>query len=307
MLDALSEFKPVLYNGQLIRFEMPLTGEPIACLGPRCAEIVCEGPDACEFISRITTLTPQHLQDGDHQLGFILEHNGKIKVSFDLLRHDEHRVSLLCTPEERDVLYSTLDMYHFAEALTLSDGAHRNYLIVFDRDHEHLNTVSKHLKLNAWRSNPQVQIRVYDRAHFVQALEAVLTPGGRIDGVETFEKLRVGLGTGNWLTEFTSKVTPLDVNGLSGIVQQKGCYPGQEVIERTIAIGRPARKLAMVVGSTLDVGTEILDTESQVVGLISSVVPFDETSMCGLAIVKGRLSADSTYTTTHGNVILRDF
>ncbi|MGB0647340.1 MAG: hypothetical protein ACPGQS_09215 [Bradymonadia bacterium] len=307
MFNVISEFEPVLHNGHIVRFGKPPSGEAVACLGPVCAELLCEGPDTCEFISRITSLTPQHLKNGEHQLGFILEHNGKIKVSFDLLKHDNHRVSLFCSPEERDTLFNALDMYHFAEALTLSDGAHQYYMVVFDRDHQLLNAVKTQLTLKAWRSNPDVEIRVYQKEHFIQALETVLKQGGRIDGIEAFEKLRIGLGTGNWLTEFTSSVTPLDVNALAGIVQQKGCYPGQEVIERTLAIGRPARRLVMVVGPQFNLGEEVFDTEGHVVGLISSVIEFNETSMCGLAIVKGRISADNTYKTETGSLVLRDF
>ena len=227
---------------------------------------MCEGPDACEFISRITSLTPQRLEKGEHRLGFILEHNGKIKVSFDLFKHDDNRVSLLCAPEEHDTLLNALEMYHFAEALSLSTGPHQYYMVVLDREHDPLNTIEAQITLNGWRSNPSLQIRVYRQEHFVQVLETVLSKGGRIDGIEAFEKLRIGLGIGNWLTEFTNGVTPLDVNALAGIVQQKGCYPGQEVIERTIAIGRPARKLVMVLGPILDPGGEILDAEGQVVG-----------------------------------------
>ena len=63
----------------------------------------------------------------------------------------------------------------------------------------------------------------------------------------------------------------------------------------------------MVLGPILDPGGEILDAEGQVVGLISSVIEIDETSMCGLAIVKGRLNVNQTYTTTNGTLVLRDF
>jgi folate-binding protein YgfZ len=39
---------------------------------------------------------------------------------------------------------------------------------------------------------------------------------------------------------------PLEINLETAIHDQKGCYPGQEVIEKIIAIGSPAKKLCLV-------------------------------------------------------------
>ncbi len=39
---------------------------------------------------------------------------------------------------------------------------------------------------------------------------------------------------------------PLEINLQSAIHDQKGCYPGQEVIEKIIAIGSPSKRLCMV-------------------------------------------------------------
>ena len=41
-------------------------------------------------------------------------------------------------------------------------------------------------------------------------------------------------------------VNPLEVNLNHAIADQKGCYPGQEVIEKIIALGSPARRLCQL-------------------------------------------------------------
>jgi len=48
--------------------------------------------------------------------------------------------------------------------------------------------------------------------------------------------------------EFTNKgeSNPLEVNLNHAIHDQKGCYPGQEVIEKIIAIGSPSKQLCLV-------------------------------------------------------------
>jgi folate-binding protein YgfZ len=46
--------------------------------------------------------------------------------------------------------------------------------------------------------------------------------------------------------ELDGKTNPLEVNLRHAISDQKGCYPGQEVIEKIIAIGSPARRLCLL-------------------------------------------------------------
>ncbi len=48
--------------------------------------------------------------------------------------------------------------------------------------------------------------------------------------------------------EFLSngEMNPLEVNLRSAVHDQKGCYPGQEVIEKIISLGSPAKKLCLL-------------------------------------------------------------
>jgi folate-binding protein YgfZ len=46
------------------------------------------------------------------------------------------------------------------------------------------------------------------------------------------------------------ETNPLEVNLRSAIHDNKGCYPGQEVIEKIISLGSPAKKLCLLEGDT---------------------------------------------------------
>src|SRR5690606_34194147 len=48
--------------------------------------------------------------------------------------------------------------------------------------------------------------------------------------------------------EITETFNPLEVGLKDSIADSKGCYPGQEVIEKIIALGSPARRLARIDG-----------------------------------------------------------
>ncbi|MBU6375957.1 MAG: tRNA-modifying protein YgfZ, partial [Bdellovibrionales bacterium] len=46
--------------------------------------------------------------------------------------------------------------------------------------------------------------------------------------------------------EITHEVMPLELGLYDGVAESKGCYPGQEVIERVISQGAPPRRLVLV-------------------------------------------------------------
>jgi folate-binding protein YgfZ len=46
--------------------------------------------------------------------------------------------------------------------------------------------------------------------------------------------------------EITDATGPLEIGLTDAIAGQKGCYPGQEVIEKIISLGAPAKRLALV-------------------------------------------------------------
>ena len=96
--------------------------------------------------------------------------------------------------------------------------------------------------------------------------------------------------------EFGDHCTPLDASGADGLTDGKGCYPGQEVIERTIALGRPARALVSVESeSPLHAGAA-LSADGATVGTITSGVEYSESSWLGLALVKSRAADRDAFT-----------
>jgi len=83
------------------------------------------------------------------------------------------------------------------------------------------------------------------------------------------------------------ETNPLEINLQSAIHDQKGCYPGQEVLEKIIAIGSPSKRLCLVKviadERESSAGLEIkvpLELDDGVGRLTSFVAPY------GLAIVR---------------------
>lgn len=86
--------------------------------------------------------------------------------------------------------------------------------------------------------------------------------------------------------EFKSDGTsnPLEVNLSSAIHDQKGCYPGQEVIEKILSLGSPARRLCLLATdeiSEISCPATLFGPDGQEAGTLTS---FEKT--LGLAVLK---------------------
>jgi folate-binding protein YgfZ len=98
------------------------------------------------------------------------------------------------------------------------------------------------------------------------------------------------------------KTNPLEVNLAHAIADQKGCYPGQEVIEKMISIGSSPKRLVTLKSlSRIEEGDPIMDA-SQQVGTVTSAVQ-DGPFWFALAIVR-KTHCKVGHTFTHrGNTL----
>lgn len=99
------------------------------------------------------------------------------------------------------------------------------------------------------------------------------------------------------------KTSPLDINLNQAISDQKGCYPGQEVIEKVIAIGQAPKRLKYF--QTLDLSIKENDklfyvsenNSVQEVGIITSTFQDNSNTpaiLHGLAIIRKTVAAPGT-------------
>ena len=111
---------------------------------------------------------------------------------------------------------------------------------------------------------------------------------------------RIRSGTPAHPHEFSDAVTPLDSGGMDGITDGKGCYPGQEVIERTLALGKPSRTLKCFTARDEVSRDEDVFTGERKVGRVTSVLKFPNGPYMGLALIKSASAEALTWTTNNG-------
>jgi folate-binding protein YgfZ len=173
------------------------------------------GSDAIDFLQRVTTIDLQGLGVESANFGFLLRANGKIVEFFHATRL-EHS-ALLASPHA-ETLIAELEKLHFREDLEFSIVAGRRVTL-------------------EWSGS--------------MASARLTTDAGAPMTVEAFHDARVA-ETFPWVDhEITNEVTPVEVNGLFAVSRDKGCYPGQEVIEKMLS-GRIPRKLVRMDAEQLD-------------------------------------------------------
>ena len=123
-------------------------------------------------------------------------------------------------------------------------------------------------------------------------------------GELAWEALRIEAGLPRWACEVDARAIPNELDWLrTGVHLNKGCYPGQETIARTVNLGRPPRRLVQLQlagwqGQLPEVGARVYlpagdNPAGKVVGAITSVARHWELGNIALALVRRGVPAQA--------------
>ena len=123
-------------------------------------------------------------------------------------------------------------------------------------------------------------------------------------GELAWEALRIVAGLPRWAREVDARAIPNALDWLrTGVHLNKGCYPGQETIARTVNLGRPPRRLVQLQlagwqGQLPEVGARVYlpagdNPAGKVVGAITSVARHWELGNIALALVRRGVPAQA--------------
>ena len=195
------------------------------------------GADTMDLLNRLLTLDTKRLEIAQGSWAFLLDHRGQVKQAMWLLKLSiDHFLAISETGGAE--LADALDMFVFSEDVHFSH-LHESVCIYTSGNVNQVYLSQKH-----WSSIP---IKLFNHQEGERSRESLLI-GPRTDLSELqlpslsereFTQFRISLNGSLPSREYRSG-TPLDVSRV-GVSEGKGCYPGQEVIERTIALGKPAQ------------------------------------------------------------------
>ncbi len=237
------------------------------------------GPDAQDFLHRVTTVHTKSLQIGQGASGCFLTPQGKIRVYFKLWCIDQNAYAFEFdsgspAPIWREELLGAIEQYTFSENMTLSQSAKEWESIWIFGDPTQTAALAQEDMTQAFGSSLAPQncwslpegIRVcrhsdsdYSRPWFslwaskerlqrwLQQHDSILKPTS-FEALEQWRIQSLRPRVGSEIQE-QNRPLPLEVGLNEAVSDQKGCYPGQEVIEKIIALGAPPRRLVLLSGA----------------------------------------------------------
>ena len=277
--------------------------------------LVFAGADCAPFLNRLLTYDITTMNPGDGARPFLLDARGRIRATFNLLCVATDEFWVDTAPGTGDALCAALDMYHFGERFEMSPQTGQTaFSVQGAQAYELLGRLGWRVPSAPWRHTTvdtdagQIRIARIDRARgpgydvymapeaVPALLKTVVDAGAVAGGADALEMLRVEAGRADSPAEFGSHSSPLELDALDGLTDGKGCYPGQEVIERTICLGKPPRKLVSVaVEQAATPGTHLTDGDRNV-GTLTSVVRLPDGQWVALALIKRRSAEADTWT-----------
>lgn len=270
--------------------------------------VTLTGPDAKDFLQRLTTVHLRQMDPGAGAPGCFLTAQGKIRSYFHLWNPQKDQYAFEfdagSSGKWKTDLLTIIDQYTFGEKITLEDLTPTLKCAWIFPDQSHLERLGLNFPIRAEgeaqlgqmiessldaASNAAHAASGANLAHFkgtpsnAAGAETIkicnhgsvnfgriwLTVWGTPTGLDrwisknfpkpeadlkplTFAELeswRIQAVQPRMDSEITEAAVPLEIGLRTAIADNKGCYPGQEVIEKIVALGSPARRLVRIEGT----------------------------------------------------------
>ena len=252
--------------------------------------IRCTGEDRMRWLNGMVTNFVGNLDENAGCYAFVLNAQGRIQGDIDIYRrHDS--IWLETDASQVTALTAFLDHYIIMDDVTLESQPQWTALgVAGPRAAESIAEAGLpvpssplHVSETTWQGHPAVVIaahsplvprfEIWMERDFVLPLRNALQAAGSLPcGVNAIESLRVLQGTPAYSVDITAKDLPQETNQMRALHFNKGCYLGQEIVERIHSRGNVHRTFTgfVLADGSPTPGTSLL-AEGKPVGEITSV------------------------------------
>lgn len=241
------------------------------------------GPDAADFLKRISTINISRLVVGGLARGLFLGGSSELVAAFYCRRDGQNSFQIICPISEAEAFSAHVEKMTFAEDLSLIDlpivgfEIMASSLMDVEKATQELPFSGQRTSLRgAARESAQGLIFWEESEGLIRGYFLGETPNLQGDG----SRLESRAGSDwDWAlvdgfastrgVEWEPGQRALDAGLLFWIDRDKGCYPGQEVVEKSLNLGHPAQVLALLEGEgELSLGTKVL-RDGREVGVVT--------------------------------------
>jgi folate-binding protein YgfZ len=230
-------------------------------------QVLLQGEDSDDFLQRLSTVPMRSLKTGQGKKGCFLNSLGRFEAFFTLWKMSPTEFLLEGesgkNQEWKKRLIGWIEKYHFAERLTFKEIDEETHWFFFESESE-TSAFSEELKNLApmtLQTTGALKLKNhgskdYGKSWFSISGEASALSQWKASTPiafqevqeEELEKWRINQLTPRTGSEITPETNPLEVNLTEDFSEAKGCYPGQEVIEKIFSKGAPSKRLALLEG-----------------------------------------------------------
>jgi folate-binding protein YgfZ len=268
------------------------------------------GDDRARLLHAMTTNEVQQLQPGQGCYTFFLNAQGRILGDANLFCLDDHLL-LDTEPETRTKLYEHLDRYIIADDVTLEDETAMTAAVAVEgpRAHSVLENADLPEEPYSWtRWGSRVVARVastgpngylvFAPASEKDELLAQLGASGVLPATpEDARMVRIEHGRPRYGEEITERYLLQETGQMHAVSFQKGCYLGQEIVERIRSraqIHRILRRLELDTTEVPEAGVKLKAGDADAAEIASAVLSPALGKVVALAYVRTQYAEPGT-------------
>jgi folate-binding protein YgfZ len=275
---------------------------------PGRGHILAHGDDRKRLLHAMTTNHVEQLQPGQGCYAFFLNDRGRIISDVNILCRPEYLI-LDVEPEVRQLVYEHLDKYIIADDVTLEDRSEQTAAIAVEgpRAAEVLGKIGV-----AAPGAPNAQVgfedalvvslsvtgapgfRLFVPAESKQSWTKRLESAGAVEAdADAVQTVRLEHGRPRYGSEVTERYLAQETQLDRALHFSKGCYLGQEIVERVRSRGQVHRRLMRIeIGSSEPApsGTKLSADGNPTAEVVSSVFSPGLGKVVGLAYVRTELA-----------------
>jgi folate-binding protein YgfZ len=216
------------------------------------------GEDRARLLHAMTTNHIQQMKPGDGVYTFFLNAQGRILADAYVLCFEDHFL-LDTEPETRQAVFDHLDHYIIADDVTLEDETADTFAFGLEGPkgvevagragveaphHRFSHVRAGGYTVAAIAATGSQGIRIYGSAQLKDETIALLEGAGALmASAEDAEDARIGNFVPKYGCEITDHTLPQETQQMHAVHFQKGCYLGQEIVERIRSRGHVNRLL----------------------------------------------------------------
>ena len=217
--------------------------------------IVVRGRDRARLLHAITSNEVKKMTPGTGCYAFLLNPQGRIQADLCLFCYADHFL-IDTEPELREKVRLHIKRYIIADQVELEDVTASTAAIGLEGPATALSVPGGAYAHVAWgdatvaavtvtgQSGVRIFCRAEEAASLIQYLEAM---GAVRASAEDARLLRIENGKPRYGEDIRETSLPQETQQMHAVSFSKGCYPGQEIVERIRAQGRVNKKLMRVV------------------------------------------------------------